>query len=126
MFSLAWPKGHAPASIGSSHVTAFTAAVKAFLPGAVMHVTRHISKCTCTSSCSRGPQGRRSGSPADAVAPCSSCPGRVVFNVVVASPDRAQLARLVQLAETRPGAIWSPGKVRLWGRRPNLSLGFAS
>lgn len=120
MFSLAWPKHRAPSSVGSTQVTAFTAAVKKFLPGAVMHVTRHISECTCTSSCRRSQQARRRDVLAAAMASShypSSCPGRAVFNVVVASPNRAQLAKLVQLAETQPGAVWPLGKVRQQGLR---------
>lgn len=115
MFSLAWPKERAPTSVGSAQVLAFVSALKARLPGAVAHVTRHISECTCTSTC--GHRNRRRGLLAD-VAPShyqgdGSCPGQVVFNVVVAHPNRALLVQLVAQAQRKPGAIWPQSKVRL-------------
>jgi len=110
MFSLAWPKGRAPAWVGGAQVQAFVAAVKARLPGAVMHVVRHVIECR-TSSCgghSHSPtlpthSGGRGTRP--------SCQGRVVFNTVVAHPNRALLMQLVRLVERQLGAVWSPSKV---------------
>lgn len=125
MFSLAWPKDRAPSSIGDAQLQAFIAVVKAYLPGAVMHVTRHISECTCTSSCSRGQHNRRRSILAAAVKPShypSTCPGRVVFNAVVAAPNRAQLAQLVRLVQTQPGAIWPQRKVRRCTRPPQPAV----
>ena len=118
MFSLAWPKDRAPASIGDAQLQAFIAALKTYPPGVVMHVTRHLSECTCTSSCSRSQHTRRRSVLAATVTSsryASTCPGRVVFNAVVASPNRAQLAQLVRLVQTQPGAIWPQGKVRRGG-----------
>lgn len=112
MFSLAWPKDRAPASIGSPQVQAFTAALKAFLPGAMIHVVRHVSESTCTSKCGGYRAARRSTLAAVVASHFSgSCSGRVVFNVVVAAPNRVKLEQLVWLANNRPGSVWSPGKV---------------
>lgn len=116
MFSLAWPKTRAPASIGDAEVVAFTAAVKARLPGAVIHVTRHISECVCSSKCSQGQQGRRRTLLATSAALSHyPCVGRVVFNAVVAHPNRQQLAQLVRLVERTPGSLWRQQRVRAAG-----------
>ena len=112
MFSLAWPKDRAPASIGSAQVQAFTAALKAYLPGAMIHVVRHVSENACNSACGRYHAPRRST--LAAVAPShhpTSCRGRVVFSVVVAAPNRAKMEQLVWLANNQPGSVWSHGKV---------------
>ncbi len=113
MFSLAWPKDRAPASIGGAQVQAFVAAVKARLPGAVMHVVRHVSECTCTSSCGGHAHSRslltNGGGSGWSSQP--SCQGRVIFNTVVAHPNRALLMQLVRLVERQPGAVWKPSKV---------------
>lgn len=124
MFSLAWPKGRTPASVGDAQMAAFVAALRTRLPGAVVHVTRHISERTCSSSCSH--LGRRRAMLATATAGLSSlrralltatapshasCPGRAVFNAVVAHPNRAQLVHLVRTVELQPSSLWDARQV---------------
>lgn len=119
MFSLTWPKDRAPASIGSAQLQAFITAVKAYLPGAVMHVVRHVSETTCASTCGRYRSQSARRATLAAVTPSHhggssySCRGRVVFNAVVASPSRNRLAQLVWLVDNNPGKLWSPRTVRM-------------
>ena len=114
MFSLAWPKDRAPASIGSAQVHDFIQAVQARLSGVVMHVVRHVSECTCTSSCSRSARSLLtwgSGGGGGWNSGPTTCQGRVIFNTVVAHPNRKLLEQLVRTVQSSPGSVWIPSKV---------------
>lgn len=110
MFSLSWPQGRAPASVGSPQVQAFVAALKAYLPGAAIHVVRHVSECTCTTTCGNRLRALLSNVGQGWFSQ-PACQGRVIFNTVVAHPDRQRLMQLVRTVERQPGAVWSQGKV---------------
>lgn len=112
MFSLSWPKDRAPASVGSPQVQAFVAALKAYLPGAAVHVVRHVAECTCTTTCGNRIRSLLTNAGKGWFSQ-PACNGRVIFNTIVAHPDRQRLMQLVRLVERQPGAVWSQGKVRV-------------
>lgn len=140
MFALAWPQDRAPAWIGDSQLQDFIAAVKVHLPGAVMHVVRHVTECT--STCGGGGSAHHrslltwgssgwgsnrpswnwwqnkptggSQTPGGGQKPGGSqnaCQRRVIFNTVVAHPNTELLKRLVRLVQYQPGTVWNPSKV---------------